>query len=980
MPWTTADGEEERWQWRKNTDGGRRCYHCDSCDAATTQGGEGLVSVKCTAAVRLLLRGLREAQDEAAGGGAVSWAAISAKFRAKGSKLKAMRAALPARWRHWLREWLSEVLAVHTDLVSRRTLGISSAVRSRPYDGFALTAAGHAKLCQLEQLGGAGAGPVWISVPRWLAGSLRGRRDGSVLADCDGGEDETEGGSESEEDETGLPHAGYCHAIQPRPATGAALSRGLPVAVFFAAPHNGWHDGAVAQDSATVGGSVLVRFADGEFRLRLSRTGFGRFAMWVIRDTSREEEWRPDGHELLQRECLVNGRGGTVRMWCAQRGRFAASAHDEKEEFEMSLAETQGAVHLLTERQLHGAPPSAATPERAPSTLTSPSAPPDGTASPAAATPWLLRWELERQRARSGWQPSEESLALLHEAWLRHDAPLPPLDATASAELRYRRSRERAAAVRRAVDQQLVLPFAPAGSVVRYRVRVSSGGALEMLEPRRDGRTLAHGLFGAEAWLHVEFESLPDRAASSQGPAPQAQQQRVLSDGIELCGVRFLFFGFKAGKSMADSKAYFLRESGVLADSAAFEAAAGAARLAGDRPAWTTWRGVREARGLLASFHSMSSIGKLSKRLCLPFSGTQRALDGFRCRVFDWRAGKSRRAAHAAPCLPLRRGSPLLGAAGGAAGLVHIYIVDDIPAARGAMVMTDGAGLIASNLAAMLPNVSEGALLPGDGGGLSPLGCQGRVYAHGTLAKGTLLACRSLPPGVIVLTSSQIKVEASASHGGSSGEALATAESQRLFALELIDQTRKHQPRLNAQLIPILEAASGEDGSEGRERFCAYLIRQAAAEAEQVLQLQRPSSSRGQQLAAALKAVHNKGAAGGHAARFGLGTPSIADMVDAGCSVLHEPYLLEQCQRGIDNALSKLRKGKMRLGHDSVNVMGFPDFTGSLREGEIFLVIDGKHCQPLAVVRGAGSLSAAAGARAGPVPLVSDALVFGSRS
>jgi len=41
-----------------------------------------------------------------------------------------------------------------------------------------------------------------------LTGSLQGRRDGSVLADCVGGEDETEGGSRSEEDETGLPHAG----------------------------------------------------------------------------------------------------------------------------------------------------------------------------------------------------------------------------------------------------------------------------------------------------------------------------------------------------------------------------------------------------------------------------------------------------------------------------------------------------------------------------------------------------------------------------------------------------------------------------------------------------------------------------------------------------------------------------------------------------------------------------------------------------
>ena len=109
---------------------------------------------------------------------------------------------------HWLREWLGEVLAVRTDLVSRRTHRSGPAVRSRPYDGFALAAAGHAKLCQLEQLGGAGAGPVWISVPRCLTGSLQGRRDGSVLGDCVGGEDEIEGGSRSEEDETGLPHAG----------------------------------------------------------------------------------------------------------------------------------------------------------------------------------------------------------------------------------------------------------------------------------------------------------------------------------------------------------------------------------------------------------------------------------------------------------------------------------------------------------------------------------------------------------------------------------------------------------------------------------------------------------------------------------------------------------------------------------------------------------------------------------------------------
>ena len=43
MPWTTADSEEECWQWQNNTDGGRHCYHCDSCDAATTRGGEVVV-------------------------------------------------------------------------------------------------------------------------------------------------------------------------------------------------------------------------------------------------------------------------------------------------------------------------------------------------------------------------------------------------------------------------------------------------------------------------------------------------------------------------------------------------------------------------------------------------------------------------------------------------------------------------------------------------------------------------------------------------------------------------------------------------------------------------------------------------------------------------------------------------------------------------------------------------------------------------
>ena len=47
--------------------------------------------------------------------------------------------------------------------------------------------------------------------------------------------------------------------------------------------------------------------------------------------------------------------------------------------------------------------------------------------------------------------------------------------------------------------------------------------------------------------------------------------------------------------------------------------------------------------------------------------------------------------------------------------------------------------------------------------------------------------------------------------------------------------------------------------------------------------------------------------------------------------------------------MEKIRKGKIRLGGDNVVVMGFPDFTGTLREGEIFLCVDGRHQQPLAL-------------------------------
>ena len=107
-----------------------------------------------------------------------------------------------------------------------------------------------------------------------------------------------------------------------------------------------------------------------------------------------------------------------------------------------------------------------------------------------------------------------------------------------------------------------MLPFAPSGFVVKYRARVTAGGRVELLEARKDARTFAHALLGSDAWLHVQFDSLPE------GKAPRERerkaQQRLLSEGIIVCGRRFLFFGSKEARSLADFQAYFIAERGEV--------------------------------------------------------------------------------------------------------------------------------------------------------------------------------------------------------------------------------------------------------------------------------------------------------------------------------------------------------------------------------------------------------------------------------
>lgn len=100
----------------------------------------------------------------------------------------------------------------------------------------------------------------------------------------------------------------------------------------------------------------------------------------------------------------------------------------------------------------------------------------------------------------------------------------------------------------------------------------------------------------------------------------------------------------------------------------------------------------------------------MGKRLSLPFSGAQRALEGFTYRIFDRRQASLPMGPAQAPCLPLSDRSPLLAAAFLPRAevdrrVIDIWLVDDIPAEGSDMIMTDGAGLISPDLAALLPQV-----------------------------------------------------------------------------------------------------------------------------------------------------------------------------------------------------------------------------------------------------------------------------------
>jgi len=196
-------------------------------------------------------------------------------------------------------------------------------------------------------------------------------------------------------------------------------------------------------------------------------------------------------------------------MWCAKLGRFSANLGDNQLEVELSEGEAADAAAAA----LLPAPPSPLTASRAEAAAVTAGvveggaeggvegwmeggveggaaelrhgssgaeeevAPEEGGA--ARAVPWPLRWEL----LRSGCRPAPATLDTILRAWPEQNHS------------------QRMAMLRESLPgTSLVLPRRVPGTVIKYRVRVSAGGAIHLLEPRRDTRTLAHATLGEEAW------------------------------------------------------------------------------------------------------------------------------------------------------------------------------------------------------------------------------------------------------------------------------------------------------------------------------------------------------------------------------------------------------------------------------------------------------------------------------------------------
>ena len=425
-----------------------------------------------------------------------------------------------------------------------------------------------------------------------------------------------------------------------------------------------------------------------------------------------------------------------------------------------------------------------------------------------------------------------------------------------------------------------------AHSTLIYQITYPIEGERRYDLPIEIGTSLAHRRLGTNL-LRVRFESPPKSAPPETKARCEARRQQVFDSGIpHVAGDRLYAHFCHKDADKPECQLWFVHVEPTQRDGSRRQAR------------WVSLmrQQLLDPLGTTDGHQARLSISKLNARLCLAFSS---ALSAPSCapnveRVLDLRSTSTG-----------NRGSsdldPERGTDGRESsqwerlakldplppGTVQLVIVDDLrgdtdDGSAGA-VMTDGAGLLSFNLAQSLPLCTSGRPIDRAALGAAPLLAQVRVWHRGHVAKGMLMTDSTLPDGYIVVRESMVKVfgRAEADLNRPSFQLIyrcATDRSER-SAFEVL-RTSNGAPtaKMNPQLVPLLEHASGPPNSAARQRMVALLTTLAEESKRRVCELDSDDLS-GPQLRSLLT-------------DFGLRETSIAAyMLLAGFRPKREAYL-----------------------------------------------------------------------------------------
>ena len=285
-----------------------------------------------------------------------------------------------------------------------------------------------------------------------------------------------------------------------------------------------------------------------------------------------------------------------------------------------------------------------------------------------------------------------------------------------------------------------------------YQVTVQLDGSLAYDLPHEAGGTLAHRRLG-DKLLRVRFAPIAKGASKAEKASREELRRRMVrgdSGLLKVADRRFHHFAHKdAEKKEESSSLWFV----AIPPHDPKRPGRSVQHVNGFRDKLLdtrSWKDGDEAKGKL-------DAAKLNARLTLAFSTT---ISVEACRptersVLDWRKWPW---TWESLLVELGQRKPV------AAGRVQLVIVDDLQSGEESeAVMTDGAGMIAHNLAKHIPPCSSGKLVDETPGAALlahgvPLLSQVRIWHRGYVAKGMLLADAELPDGYIVMCASMVKI------------------------------------------------------------------------------------------------------------------------------------------------------------------------------------------------------------------------------